>query len=1160
MEPFAIVCPTCNARLKVRDATAIGQILNCPKCGSMVQVTAPADWQPGATGAASAPTQPSAATPPPASTPPQPQRRWENQVQPGEKVTGAAPASASSGSWRLGSSSGAISSPDLSSPAEAEPVAAMSDEMPEGRRWNFVPASLTPYLWSGNAKWLLLLVGPPALAIVAVTSVWLARRSTPVADVTEQVVESVPAESAEIAPPPAEVNASEPDKASDPEPVRVSRRWLPTDAQAVVSLRPKILSSQPASMVVLGRTAALWQPTIDKLASALVIDVPSLERITWSSTDATASSDNGLLGNGVMTLELGDLAGNDLRGIKDSEPLDWTLAGSPARTLKSRAWPNPFAIVDEHLLVTGPEEQLRELSARTEHRLANEALERLIDSLDAEHSAVAVVDLRAIKETAPLAGALPVVELLHADAEDWKLLSAVPLALGISCGVDQRLELEIDLACEGDSSSEQVQTALERVLKAIEETVGGETDRLTAKLLAGQINTAAAGDLRQFLAGSKSALAGRSSGVRDSIVWTRLNWQGDLSKLAAGFLASVPQLEASRLAAARALDEEHQQLLLAGLQGYLKAEASFPAGAAGASLLPPDTRLSWQATLLPYYGRLDWHGELNFARAWNDPANQRVTRRPLDLMVNPALGPSTATGGFPVTHYVGVAGLGADAAELDADDPRAGVFGFRPRALPGRGSDGASNTIALAGVSQKLGPWGRGGAATVRGLTQRPYIDGPDGFGSGQPEGMLVGMADGSVRFLPKSIDPEVLERLVTIGGDARREPLASSGKPTVEAMPPEAAREAAPSQPKRKPPKGALAARLTERIPSIEFKSTTLSELVELLSQLSTVPITLDSNGLAAAGVEPDARVSLTLTDATIGEILDEALRPYRLKYLEVGEQLIVTDSRQPAENLESTRFQIADLSAPGSDEARLAQLIETFVVPAAWQAAGGAGSIKAAERELAVEQTPAVIKQVADFLDKLRMARELPITRREGRRLSLASRWARAQEKLAEPVTANFAEPAPLTEIAAHLQKGVGIEIVFDGLGLAEAGIAATERTKFSCDRQPLGRALDSLLEPLELGYRVLSGKRIEITSAHVVAEQPELEFFSVKALLQSGDDAEEFAARLRKEVAPSSWREHGGMAALAIDGVSSYLLVLAPQPVQVELERWLEERAAR
>lgn len=41
MEPFSIQCTTCQARLRVRDESAIGQILSCPKCGSMVLVEAP---------------------------------------------------------------------------------------------------------------------------------------------------------------------------------------------------------------------------------------------------------------------------------------------------------------------------------------------------------------------------------------------------------------------------------------------------------------------------------------------------------------------------------------------------------------------------------------------------------------------------------------------------------------------------------------------------------------------------------------------------------------------------------------------------------------------------------------------------------------------------------------------------------------------------------------------------------------------------------------------------------------------------------------------------------------------------------------------------------------------------------------------------------------
>ncbi|MHB1035205.1 MAG: hypothetical protein ACYC35_10715 [Pirellulales bacterium] len=46
MNLFSIICTTCHARLNVRDPAAIGQILACPRCSSMVLVEAPADWKP----------------------------------------------------------------------------------------------------------------------------------------------------------------------------------------------------------------------------------------------------------------------------------------------------------------------------------------------------------------------------------------------------------------------------------------------------------------------------------------------------------------------------------------------------------------------------------------------------------------------------------------------------------------------------------------------------------------------------------------------------------------------------------------------------------------------------------------------------------------------------------------------------------------------------------------------------------------------------------------------------------------------------------------------------------------------------------------------------------------------------------------------------------
>src|SRR6187401_1885935 len=63
MDLFSITCTTCKSRLKVREESAIGQILACPKCGGMVMVNPPPGWKKGEPMPAAAAPQSSSALP-----------------------------------------------------------------------------------------------------------------------------------------------------------------------------------------------------------------------------------------------------------------------------------------------------------------------------------------------------------------------------------------------------------------------------------------------------------------------------------------------------------------------------------------------------------------------------------------------------------------------------------------------------------------------------------------------------------------------------------------------------------------------------------------------------------------------------------------------------------------------------------------------------------------------------------------------------------------------------------------------------------------------------------------------------------------------------------------------------------------------------------------
>ncbi len=392
--------------------------------------------------------------------------------------------------------------------------------------------------------------------------------------------------------------------------------------------------------------------------------------------------------------------------------------------------------------------------------MASAAVERLLKTVSFDADVTVVLDLaaaRAARWKLPSA----ILDVWPAAGRAWHVLWEVPEGLGFAVQWSAPARSQLALACDSERSAERVRAAVEALIPA---AIGGLEARLESLKRPGGsagVSTGAAAAYATLLGEGQATLQTARCDAADAVVCVWMNWgRGPLAAAAAAAEGSTA-IYADWLAAGRAADEAQHHRLAAGLGQYAKADkGSFPPGASGGSMLPPETQLSWIAALLPFYGHSDWKAQLQFGYNWNDPRNVGVTRRALPEVTNPVLGPGTSAAGFPVTHYVGVAGVGADAASLRADDPRAGVFGFGRTTRLEDITRGTANTIAILGVTERCGPWAAGGAATVRGLTKPPYFNGPDGFGSGQPDGMLAGMADGSVRFLSKD------HRSARVGGD----------------------------------------------------------------------------------------------------------------------------------------------------------------------------------------------------------------------------------------------------------------------------------------------------------------------------------------------------------------------------------------------------------
>ncbi len=215
---------------------------------------------------------------------------------------------------------------------------------------------------------------------------------------------------------------------------------------------------------------------------------------------------------------------------------------------------------------------------------------------------------------------------------------------------------------------------------------------------------------------------------------------------------------------------------------------------------PPHTRVSWMAELLPFLGKAEIRANIDTKKPWRDPQNLAVATNWVPELLNPLNPRSSWVARLPslpdytlgATHYVGLAGIGLDAADLPNSPNfrnRLGLFGYdRPTNLDDV-SDGLSSTIYMISVPPSVPrPWIAGGGATIQGVPETnslaPFVS---DHGGGKL-GAYVLMADGSVRFLRHDTADAVFKALVTkAAGDdpgtldsvAPIEPPSANVKPT---------------------------------------------------------------------------------------------------------------------------------------------------------------------------------------------------------------------------------------------------------------------------------------------------------------------------------------------------------------------------------------------
>jgi hypothetical protein len=273
---------------------------------------------------------------------------------------------------------------------------------------------------------------------------------------------------------------------------------------------------------------------------------------------------------------------------------------------------------------------------------------------------------------------------------------------------------------------------------------------------------------------------------------------------------------------------------------------------------------------------------------------------------------------------------------------------------------------------------------------------------------------------------------------------------------------------------------------------------------------------------------------------------------------QVVVTSPGAVGRDMTNRRYAVEDLATDTKSLNDLAAVIERLIAPESWKAKGGRATIRPANGVLYVEQTSPSHHEILVFCEKLRVAHGLPLRSRYPASLfAVDARRDRAAGVLNRKLTANFQSSAPLVEVLGYLGELAGADILLDRRALAAEGLSDDIPASVALADEPFASALDELLRPLGLAWRVIDERTVQVSTQAALNDHTELEFYPVGHLLDGLVTGQTLIEQIRTRIAGPTWSDAGGPGEIHFDPAAKCLIIRHNQAVQAAVERLLGEQ---
>lgn len=392
-------------------------------------------------------------------------------------------------------------------------------------------------------------------------------------------------------------------------------------------------------------------------------------------------------------------------------------------------------------------------------------------------------------------------------------------------------------------------------------------------------------------------------------------------------------------------------------------------------------------------------------------------------------------------------------------------------------------------------------------------------------------------------LDPEVFEQ------SASADPGPADAAPAMPQVDVSTAPELVPPIPEVD-----VAQRLRDPIVRIEFDNMPLSEFASFVTQMSTVPVTLDPLALASADINAKTPITVNQTQTSVEGILETAVRPFGLEVQATDKSARLRITQPLDGHKRVAQLLVDDLAKDQKEVADIAYLMTHLVEPLSWKQSRGDGLYRIDPGKIMITQSEVAHFKAVVFMEKLRIARGLPKRSSFSDELfDLTLRSDQLSPALQKDVKLQVVVPTPLYKVIDQLEKKSGLTILCDWDSLAMNKLGPATPVTLTAPGVTTQQALEQFCKAWKLEALPINPTTVQLVSERSVPIMPWLEFYDVSKLELGKSEAAALINNAKRELTDLRKTGYGD---LQYDPVSKHLLALLSkedhQRLQFALQR--------